>query len=127
MDMGPPGLIKHPGDKVFILIENRPTNRADSVPVPRKAIGTSGNIHEPVGCSLGGKCPGFNPFPLEKLDGADRTSPGHRGFPLRIQRPFFIVPIRFGKIRSGKTSLGSRTKKETVSKVKENHPDNNKA
>jgi hypothetical protein len=116
--MGPSGLIKEPGDKVFIVVEHRPANRADPGPVPFQAIIASGNIHEPVGLSYSGKRRGFNPFSLRKPDRTDRTSPGRPGLPLYIVLFIFFT-------RSGRMSPANM-KKERVPKIKENHPGNNK-
>jgi hypothetical protein len=55
MYMGPSWFIKKPSDKVFIVVEHCPTNRADSGPVSFQAIIASGNIHEPTGLSYSGK------------------------------------------------------------------------
>jgi hypothetical protein len=55
---------------------------------------------------------------MEKPDRTDRTSPGRPGLPLYIV--LFIFFIRPGKIPL------ANLKKERVSKIKENHPGNNK-
>jgi hypothetical protein len=116
MYMGPSRFIKEPGDKVFIVVKYRPANRADPGPVSLQAIIASGNIHEPIGLSYSGKRRGFNPFPMEKPDRTDRASPGCPGLPLHIGI-FFI--------RAGRMSPANM-KKESVTKIKENRPGNNK-
>jgi hypothetical protein len=118
MYVGPSRLIKKPRDKVFIVVEHRPANRTDPEPIPFQAIIASGNIHEPVGFSYGGKCRGFDPFSMEKPDRTDRASPGRPGLSLYIGLFVFYI-------RSGSMSLANM-EKECISKIKENHPGNNK-
>jgi hypothetical protein len=119
MDMGPAGFIKQPGDKIFIKLENSPTDRTNPGPVSLKAIGTTGDIHKPVCLSHGGKGRGFYPLPPQKPDRTNRTGSGRSGFALKLLGLFF--PSRPG----GKSSP-PRTKKERIPKPKENHPDKHK-
>ncbi|GHV72723.1 hypothetical protein AGMMS49940_00250 [Spirochaetia bacterium] len=109
VDMGSSGLVKEPGDKDFTFTQNRTANRADPGALPPEAIGTSGNIHEPVGGPPRRKGPGLYPFTREKPDGTDRTGSGRlNNFPYQNR-------------------ILSSLKKELVPKIKESQRNHHEA
>jgi hypothetical protein len=48
MDMGSAGPFKHAGNQDFVMMQQRPADRAAPVPSPVKAIQTAPDIHHPV-------------------------------------------------------------------------------
>jgi hypothetical protein len=64
MDMGAAGLIKQPGYKDLIILQNCPADRAFPLPAPIDAVHTACNMHEPVNPGKGRKGGRLYLFPI---------------------------------------------------------------
>jgi hypothetical protein len=119
VNMGSAWLVEKPGDEGFIVVEAVPANRANPGTLAVQAVRAAVNVHKPVGLAHSGKGRGFDPFPMNKPDGANRTGPGHPGFAFQI-----VVFASFPQ--AGSAAPGSWRKKEAVSKVEKARADNDK-
>jgi hypothetical protein len=109
MNMGPTGFFKQPGNEVFIVVQNRPADRAYPGPIPFQAIRAARNIHKTIRFAHSGKGGRFYPLTVQKPDGTNRAGSGRPGIALKVLIFFFQVPI-------GEKSLNSRPEKKIVSK-----------
>jgi hypothetical protein len=121
MDMGTARFIKQPGDEKFMEFQDIAADRADPGPIPLKTIGTSKNIHKPIGLAHSGVGGGFYPLAIQKPGGTDRAGPGISWCTFNISRSFPLTDPRMAEPQAV-----SNGEKKGISKPEQSRPYNNK-
>jgi hypothetical protein len=119
MDVGAAGLVEKPGNEGLVVIEGLPADRANPPAFAVQTVGTSVNVHEPVGLAHCGEGGGFYPLAVDKPDGANRAGPGHPGFAFQV-----VVFVLFAPAET--KAFVSKAEKQAVPKVEKARADSGK-